>query len=697
MTQQEEIPDINERSDSPMADDDIIQPLDFEPAQPRQHSPGWKPSSLSVTVGIASLVTLLVLAYLFAAKSLYIRTNTEQPAISVDGLLTLNVGERFLLLKGPHQVNIQADGYYPYSETLQINSDDNQYHDIDLKPLPGHLTVISNTPAQISVDGTPLGASGERLQNIAAGDHLLSAQADRYQPLEQPITIEGLDKDQSLTIELQPDWANVDITSTPAGASVFSDGAEIGTTPLTAELLTGKHDLMVKLAGYKAWRQSLRVKAQEAETLPHITLVKADGLVDVVSKPAGASVTVNGQFRGKTPVEIALSPGKTYNFTLFKDGYSPQHRKVSVTSGKEASLSVNLTADLGNISISATPADALLYVDDRLMGRANQNLTLPARKHRIRISKEGYADHTQTVLARQDLDQNLTIRLLTNEEYKWKNIKPTLHTAAKQKLLLFKPDHTFTMGASRREQGRRANEAQRTVKLDRAFYLSEKLVTNAEYRRFEKFHTSGHVKGNSLNGEQYPVVNVTWQKAALYCNWLSAQDNLPPFYQVTGGVVSGFNSESNGYRLPTEAEWSWAARLSGNKMMKYSWGENLPPAKGSGNFGDRQAAALLGAILVSYDDGFAVTSPVGKFPPNHHKLYDISGNAAEWINDYYGIETGLSLKAKVNPMGPDSGDYHVIRGSSWANATMTDLRLSFRDYGTEARNDLGFRIARFID
>lgn len=697
MTQPEEITAINNHPDNNLhvPDDEIIQPLDFQPAQPQQQKSGWQPSGLSVALGVAALAACLILAYLFAAKSLYIRTNTDNPAIEVDGVLTFAVGDRFLLLKGEHAIIITAEGYYPHEESLRINSDENQHHSVKLKPLPGHLTVTSNAPAQILIDGEVAGKTGERIPDIPAGDHILAVQTERYQPLEQTITIEGRNQEQSLTLDLQPNWANVEISSTPAGATVTADGEELGETPMTAELLTGKHNLVVKLEGYKAWEQNLRVKAQQDRAIPEIQLVKADGLVNVASSPAGASITVDGQFRGKTPSEVALKPGKTYNFTLFKDGYQPQHRQVEVVSGKEASVNVNLSADLGKITISATPSDALLYVDGRLMGRANQSISLPARRHNIRISKEGYADHNETVLPRSELDQNLSVKLLTVEQQQWKNIKPQIKTAANQTLLLFKPNDTFTMGASRREQGRRANEAQRQIKLDRAFYLSDNLVTNAEFRRFEKFHSSGHVKGNSLNGEQQPIVNITWQKAALYCNWLSEQDKLPPFYQVSGGVVSGFNANSTGYRLPTEAEWSWAARLNQDNMMKYPWGDTLPPAAGSGNFGDRNAAPLLGSILTSYDDGYPVTSPVGKFAPNHRKLYDFSGNAAEWINDFYGITTGLSMKAEINPLGPDTGDYHVIRGSSWAHATMTDLRLSFRDYGTEARNDVSFRVARF--
>ena len=494
MTQQEEIPDINNNNSDNT--DDFIQPLDFQPANLEAQTSGWKPSSLQITLSVTFVISIIILGYLFSAKSLYIRTNTVDPTISVDGLFTLAVGERFLLLTGEHAVNIEAEGYHPYQDKIDVNTNDNQYHDITLKPLPGHLTVISNALAQVFIDKKLAGDTSRRLDNIEAGEHQLRFSADRYQSLTMPFDIEGRNTEQTLDINLLPNWADITINSTPSGATVFTDDGALGKTPLTTQLLAGKRNLTIKLPGHKPWRQSLRVTAQQAKTLANITLSKADGLVEIISKPSGASVTVNGKFRGKTPVDVALAPGNHYQFTLFKDGYQPLHQRLKIESGKDANINVSLTPKLGKISIISNPKDALLYVDGRLMGRANQTITLPTRKHTIRVSKDGYADHTETVLPGQNLAQKLSIKLLTNEEFKWKNIKSIVKTASNQTLLLFKPDDTFAMGASRREQGRRANEAQRNIKLDRPFYLSQRLVTNAEYRKFDRFHSSGHVKGN---------------------------------------------------------------------------------------------------------------------------------------------------------------------------------------------------------
>ena len=125
------------------------------------------------------------------------------------------------------------------------------------------------------------------------------------------------------------------------------------------------------------------------------------------------------------------------------------------------------------------------------------------------------------------------------------------------------------------------------------------------------------------------------------------------------------------------------------------WGQAMPPGRKSGNFADRSAAVLLGRIIDNYEDGFVVSAPVGSFAANAKGLFDLGGNVAEWTHDFYDIAVSAGQKTAVDPLGPLSGEFHVIRGSSWAHGTVTELRLSFRDYGSKARDDVGFRLARY--
>jgi formylglycine-generating enzyme required for sulfatase activity len=252
------------------------------------------------------------------------------------------------------------------------------------------------------------------------------------------------------------------------------------------------------------------------------------------------------------------------------------------------------------------------------------------------------------------------------------------------------------MGSSRREQGRRFNETLRKIKLQRPFYMGVREVTNKEFRQFLSEHNSGSFKGQSLNQNGLPAAGITWEQAALFCNWLSVRESLKPVYVPKGGRLAAVNPVGKGYRLPTEAEWEYCAKFNRNKSaIKYPWGIGYPPPVDAGNFADATAKNLMPNYLPSYNDGFAVSSPPARFKKNALGLYDMGGNVAEWCHDFYSVYSYSSQKVDVDPMGPKDGEYRVVKGSSWMRAGISELRLSYRDYSNTRRPDLGFRIARY--
>jgi formylglycine-generating enzyme len=143
--------------------------------------------------------------------------------------------------------------------------------------------------------------------------------------------------------------------------------------------------------------------------------------------------------------------------------------------------------------------------------------------------------------------------------------------------------------------------------------------------------------------DRHPVVCVSWNDARAFLDWLS---------QKSGKA----------FRLPTEAEWEYAAR-SGGKSYKYSWGNGSP----SGNIADeaiKRAYPQVKGQWEGYDDGFVYTAPVGSFSPNELGLYDMTGNIWEWCQDWYGKDYYAS-SPKDNPSGPGSGEGRIVRGGSW--------------------------------
>ncbi len=650
---------------------------------------------------IAALLTLGAFCawFMFSARAVYIETEPANAGIELSGSLKLKLAHRYLLRPGAHDLLVSAEGFRPLRETLVVSAEAAQHYLYRLEKLPGHLLIDSGavTGAEALLDGISRGNTPLRVGDLAPGEYLLEIRAERYLPWRGEIMIEGMDREQSVSAELKPAWAEVSIASEPAAAQVFSGDEILGTTPLSAQLLQGRYEIRIKADGYKVWQDSINVVAGKPQSLSDIRLEPADATLFLVSTPARANATINGNFMGLTPLEVAITPGEATRIRLFKQGYNPATNSVTAQSGEQKRLSVTLEPELVAVAVRVDPADAQLFVDGAPVGEGSRTLQLPTRKHRIEVRKQGYVDYKTELTPHFGVEHELVVRLKSVKQAKLEALKPVITAPAGQTLKLLYPD-AVTMGASRREPGRGANEILRNVKLTRPFYLALKEVTNQEYRLFDKGFTSGAERGNSLNGDKQPAVKLTWEQAANYCNWLSKEASLTPFYVEQDGKITGFDNTANGYRLPTEAEWAWAARTtSTGQTLKFPWGAEMPPTKNSGNYADRKAASLFSRVIVNYDDGYVVSAPVGSFPPNGKGLFDLGGNVAEWVNDFYGVEVSAGGKVELDPMGPASGEFRVIRGSSWAHGAITQLRLSFRDYDNKARNDVGFRIARFAD
>ncbi|MFQ5660401.1 MAG: PEGA domain-containing protein [Gammaproteobacteria bacterium] len=679
--------------------DKTIKPAAFTPVSAATARTGKRPRMGVLLTGIVLLLCATVVWFVFTAKSIYIETDPPDAIVAIQGGIKIKLARHYLIHSGKYRISANAPGYFPLDQALVIDNDQEQHFAFALQRLPGHLNLSSSpvTGAEIWIDDALKGRTPMTVSNLSPGTHTLKIAAERYLPYEGTVEIEGLGHEQILSVNLVPAWADVTLSSQPPGAQVYIDNSPVGQTPVTAEVMQGKHDVRIKLPGYKVWQESLRITANEPLNLSEIKLKVADALLFIETRPAKVDITVAGQYKGQTPVEVALAPGKPADIHFFKEGYQKASRKLTLKSGEKRRLRVELKPELMPVLFAVEPADARLYVDGVLRGHPMQTLQLSTRSHQIEILKEGYVPYRTTIIPRTGVAQQLRVKLKTLRQARLESIKPIIKTPANQIMKLFYPGK-FTMGASRREAGRRANETLRNIALTRPFYLSLREVTNAEYRAFDRSHSSGNVQGNSLNGNRQPVVKISWEQAALYCNWLSRQESLPPFYQVKGNKVTGFDRNAIGYRLPTEAEWAWAARTTGKQqMLKFPWGSKFPPKAVSGNYADTSAAQLLGRIIGRYNDGYATTAPVGSFAANSKGLFDMGGNVAEWTNDFYDIAIGRSNAFEKDPMGPETGENHVIRGSSWAHGSITELRLSYRDYGNKARDDVGFRLARYME
>lgn len=676
---------------------DPIIPIDFTPNEVRKSNFSYQFRWFHIIVGIFLIFSSVAGWFVMTAKSVSVEVDPITAAIEISGGWHIKLGQRYLIRAGSYPITLRNEGYHDTQTQLIVGSEQAQTHPFVMRKLPGLVSIAASNVegARVQIDGVDVGTTPLSDIPVEPGDHQLSLSLDRYLEHNETITIEGREVRQDFEARLEPGWATISFTTSPPGAELLVDGELVGVTPINAEILQGNRDVTLKLAGHKAWQEDFDIFAGEDFAVPRVELEPADGLVFIRSNPSAASVTIGGEFQGLTPLEVALAPNQNHELTFFKNGYQSRKSTVRTEPNEEREVSVSLDPVMASVTIISEPADAELYVNNEPRGLANQTLELMAVSQQIEVRRDGYVPYTTEFTSRPGLDQVIRVSLKSLEQARLEEIEPVITTVAGQNLKLFYPG-AFTMGASRREAGRRPNENLRDINLERPFYVSYLEVTNAEFRLFDPEHSSGTIQGVTLNNEAQPVVRVTWNQAALYCNWLSEQEGLPLFYQVEGEEVVGSNPDATGYRLPTEAEWAWVARTDGGgDTLKYPWGQNLMPPENAGNFADETAQAYLGEILFGYDDGYFATAPVGTFSPNYHEIFDLAGNVAEWVHDFYG--SAGSIGTETDPLGPEQGEFHVIRGSSWAHGNVTEMRLSFRDFGVEPRDDVGFRIARYLE
>ena len=498
-------------------------------------------------------------------------------------------------------------------------------------------------------------------------------------------------------MELEPAFAGVTVESVPAGARVLVDGEERGVTPIEFVLDTGRYALAIEQPGFRRFETPITVKAGEPLKVGPVELGLPDGTLVVRTDPAGADISVAGRYRGRSPVTLTLAPGVPHEIVAARPGYVAATRSMAVESGKRSTLSLELEAVLGEVTIRGEPADAELLVDGVSRGPANQTLALPAAPHTIEVRSAGLASFKATVTPKPELPQVVEYRLTTREAARMAAMPAVVKTGVGQELRLVRGG-TYIMGSPRREPGRRSNEAQRSIELKRPFYFATREVTNREFREFRSGHASGIFKEETLDLDRQPAVRLSWSDAAAFCNWLSARDGLPPAYVSKEGGLVLAEPVTIGYRLPTEAEWEFVARHDGREAsLKYPWGDTLPVAARSGNYADQSALYLTPVVISGYDDGYRVAAPVGSFGPSALGMFDLGGNVSEWTNDRYSIYVTGTDRVVTDPVGPAQGETWVIRGSSWLTGRTPDLRLAWRDVGSVGKPDLGFRIARYAE
>lgn len=445
--------------------------------------------------------------------------------------------------------------------------------------------------------------------------------------------------------------AQVHINSEPAGATVYIADEEIGVTPVSFKYPSGRHLLSLSLENFPDIEEIIVIKPPETTKTYRFADARATLTVNTFKK---ARLFVNGEIFRITD-QIRLKPGE-YTIKVEMDSTDSLVKTVVLAESENKTIMMYPDYPMGSIQVEASPDSVLIEIWEEGFEKYSASgskifTNLPVGKYNLKVSKKGYKNQTEEIVLQDG----------KVEKYQFK-LKQGPEIGGEYVLI---DGGAFLMGGD----GCSDEKPVHRVNVN-SFYLSRYETTQAEWN---------YVMGNNPSefaNDSLPVENVSWFDAVKFCNRLSEMEGLQKCYSGSGNDIS-CDFSSNGYRLPTEAEWEYAAAGGKNDIKSIFSGSN----------NIKEVAVFEGNCRDS-------TNSVGSLKPNELGIYDMTGNVSEWCWDWYDVYPAEG-KSRSNPSGPNKGFLRVIRGGSWYNYDKCS-RICCRNLYNP--NDtyfyLGFRVAR---
>jgi formylglycine-generating enzyme required for sulfatase activity len=496
--------------------------------------------------------------------------------------------------------------------------------------------------AAVYIDNALAGKVPMKSEALKSGQHTVRIVKEMYEPYSTTVTVND-NETTTVTPNLIADFANVTLR-VDADAEIWVNGERKGVRSWTGDLASGTYKMECRLENHEPSMVKKEITNQmNGEVIQLESPRPILGSLVVESNPDMATLYIDGKPMGETPKLIKEILVGRHEIKLTKQGCADYTELVTITKGERKQVTATLSTGK-EIQFTCNVPNATLEIDGQKMNSANGTYMLTYGQHSLRAMAADYREYTYTINVNESSrNHSIQMQALVKDEETF-TVKGVSFT---MKLV---EGGTFQMGATS-EQGSEAESDEKpvhSVTLSN-YYIGETEVTQALWQAVMGSNPS-YFKGDNL-----PVENVSWN---------DCQEFIRKLNQKTG----------KNFRLPTEAEWEYAAR-GGKKSRGYKYS--------GGN--------TLGSVAWYGDNSGNKTHTVKTKSPNELGLYDMSGNVWEWCQDWYG---NYNSGSQTNPQGPSSGSSRALRGGGWDNIAWS-CRVSSRyiNYPGIRFYYYGFRLA----
>ena len=307
---------------------------------------------------------------------------------------------------GTHTVKLTLSGYEDYEESVRVYAGQTASITTTMQSIPttGSISITTTpTGASVYLDGVYKGITPFTLHSVSAGTHTVKLTLSGYEDYEESVRVyAGQTASITTTMQSIPTTGSISITTTPTGASVYLDGVYKGITPFTLHSVSaGTHTVKLTLSGYEDYEESVRVYAgQTASITTTMQSIPTTGSISITTTPTGASVYLDGVYKGITPFTLHSVSAGTHTVKLTLSGYEDYEESVRVYAGQTASITTTMQSipTTGSISITTTPTGASVYLDGVYKGITPFTLhSVSAGTHTVKLTLSGYEDYEESV------------------------------------------------------------------------------------------------------------------------------------------------------------------------------------------------------------------------------------------------------------------------------------------------------------